>query len=127
MRRNKSRKSSHSHKKIDSKNENNKITMQKHQQFEENIDESYRKHKCKKSEFENLNFLDGLILLLLLKEIGLIDNEIDEYKEFEANTKTNENIINQENINYENHETLQENNKSKFDIDYFLDDLDDQE
>ncbi|MHB8065490.1 MAG: hypothetical protein ACYDG2_23225 [Ruminiclostridium sp.] len=128
---NKSRESSPSHKESDSKNENNKIPMQEHQQIEENtdesFDESYRKHKCKKNEFENSSFLEGLILLLLLKEIGLLDNEIDEDyedKEFDANTKTKENIINQENINHENYETVQEKNKSKFDIDNFLDNED---
>lgn len=50
----------------------NKINMPP-PHFEENSDEA-RKHKCKSTGFEDLNFPQGLVLLLLLKKIGFLDD-----------------------------------------------------
>lgn len=126
MRSNKRKRADHPHRKSDSNSLNSKISMQD-QPLKENDDDFDRKHHHHKKNnlFDDLNILEGLTLLLLFKEIGLIDDklEADEYKDFDVNNLNEHN----KNTKSEIHETDNENDikekpDSKFDLDFFNDD-----
>ncbi|MDF2985986.1 MAG: hypothetical protein K0R50_1496 [Eubacterium sp.] len=88
-RKRKKDKHSHSKKTTFNKPESGKIKDEKidENNFESDY-ETRKKHKCKKNDFEHLTILDGLLILLLLKEIGYLDDDKtckDQYKEFGEN------------------------------------------
>ncbi len=90
MSRNRKRKSNHSHSKKSMLTEIDKTQKKQNDEYkslnqysEENDDEVLRKHKC--SKHNNLNIMESIILLLVLKKNGILDELIDyvENKEFE--------------------------------------------
>lgn len=96
MSRNKKRKSHHSHSKKYLMAEKNKASKNQNDKYEsynqysqENEDEMLRKHKSKKSKHSDLNIVETIILLLILKEKGILDDllEMDDFKDLNMNSK----------------------------------------
>ena len=75
-RRRKKGKHSHSKKNANNQQVSEKIINEKiNENHFDSEDEARKKHKCKKNDFEHLTILDGLLILLLLKETGYLDEE----------------------------------------------------
>lgn len=92
MKRRKNKKN-HSHNSTSKIKENKKqatlqteVSQTLKQIAEESSEEIRKKHKHKKGQNKKLSFWDGLILFLLLKENGILDEllEEDAYKEFDS-------------------------------------------
>ena len=113
------KKNKHSHSK---KNANNQPVSEKiiNEKINENHfdseDEARKKHKCKKNDFEHLTILDGLLILLLLKETGYLDDEpyFDETNYDKTNyDKTQYDKSNYDKTNYDKtHENKTHENKT---------------